>query len=228
VDGRASAIVNASIPALVALRRLPLDPSPSLRPDRDVVRRVLEEAGCEVDSVGQPWTRRGRRFIQIRLSTTDVSTFSRCGLLSWSTYALGPEGDEALRYVQRVGPPASPPGQDGARETPAAGEARWDGSEVVGFKLHLPSKILDHNVKRLEDGRNGTIERGNILSYEQRLADRRAGVPIEMSVLMGDRSILAQTLLLFGVAVLGAAVAIALVLWVTMRRARRAVSRPRA
>jgi hypothetical protein len=43
---------------------------------------------------------------------------------------------------------------------------------------------------------------------------------------MGDRSILAQTLLLFGVAVLGAGVAIALVLWVTMRRAKRAASRP--
>jgi hypothetical protein len=211
VDGHASVIVNASIPALVALRGMPLDPSPALRPDRNAVRTMLEGMGCEVDGVGQPWTRRGRRFIQMRISSTDVRTLSRCRLLSWSAYALDPQGETTLLYTQKVGPPT--PGAPGA--------VNWDGTEIVGFKLHLPSRVLDHNVKRLADGSNGEIERGNILSYEQRLTDRRAGVPVEMRVLMGAESILAQTLMIFAGAAAAALAAIAIVIWLTMRRARR-------
>ena len=91
---------------------------------------------------------------------------------------MEPEG-ETLRYDQRVGAPA---GRD-------PGAPEWDRSEIVAFKLHLPSRILDHNVKRL-DGTNGTIERGNILTWEQTLVDRLAGTPIDMDVTMEAESIL--------------------------------------
>src|SRR6476659_8640659 len=57
VDGRATVVVDASLPALVALRGLPIDWSPSSSIDRDGIRRVLESAGCQVDSVSRPWTR---------------------------------------------------------------------------------------------------------------------------------------------------------------------------
>ena len=72
----------------------------------------------------------------------------------------------------------------------------WDGSELVAFKLHLPSRIRLHNVKKL-DGANGDAERGNILTWEQTLADRRAGKPIDMDVRMDSTSILYTTLWLF-------------------------------
>ena len=215
VNGAASAIVNASIPALVALRRLPLDPSPSARPDREAVRRVLEAAGCEGVSVGQPWTRRGRRFIQMRLSTDDVRTLGRCALFSWSAYGLEAVEPDQLRFTQTVGAPLA--GDPGA--------VNWDGSEIVGFKLHLPSKVLFQNVKRLADGENGSLERGNILSYEQYLKDRRAGTPVSIEVAMGADSILVRTLSLFGIAVAAALSVVGLLIWLTVRRGKAAAAR---
>jgi hypothetical protein len=46
-------------------------------------------------------------------------------------------------------------------------------------------------------------------------------VPIDMRVIMGNQSILFRTLLLFAGAAAAAIAAIALVIWVTMRRARK-------
>ena len=97
----------------------------------------------------------------------------------------------------------------------------WDGRELVGFKLHLPSRIIFHNVKRLEDGSNGEPDRGNILTYEQRLNDRRAGQPLEMEVRMDAQSILYRTLWLFAGAFMAAAFVILTLVGWTMRRAKR-------
>jgi hypothetical protein len=210
IDGKATVVIDASIPALVALHRLPLDPSFRSSVDRDQVRRLYATAGCQDVRVGQPWVRRGRRFVQIRLAAPDVNQLAGCGPLSWSTYRLGREGDQ-LVYEQTVGAPSAGD----------PGKVNWDGSELVGFKLHLPSRILVHNVKRLEDGSNGQAERGNILTWEQRLTDRIAGQPVAMTVRMGAESILARTLTLF-VGALGAAVTlIVLLTWLSIRRARR-------
>jgi hypothetical protein len=208
-DGRATVVIDASIPALVALRKLPLDPTLRSSVDRDLVRRLYADAGCEDVRVGQPWIRRGRRFVQIRVATSDINQLHRCGPLSWSTYRLAREED-AVTYDQLVGPP----------EAGDVGTVNWDGTELVAFKLHLPSRILFHNVKRLEDGANGKTERGNILTWEQRLSDRRAGQAIEMSVQMHAQSILHRTLWLFGGAFAAALLMLSTLVWWTMRRAR--------
>jgi hypothetical protein len=99
----------------------------------------------------------------------------------------------------------------------------WDGSELVGFKLHLPSRIIFHNVKRLEDGANGEPDRGNILTYEQWLRDRRAGQPMLMEVRMDSQSILYRTLWLFAGAFAAAVLLILTMVWLTVRRARKRV-----
>lgn len=215
VDGSASLILSASIPALVALRGLPLDPSPDARVDRDAVLRMFEDAGCPVTSVGQPWRRDGRRFVQVQFETSDVRSLATCGPLSWSTYEFQrisrDDAEDQIRFAQMVGPSA---GGD-------PGNVNWTGSEIVGFRLHLPSRIDFHNVRRLEDGQPGTYERGNILSWEQRLPDRLAGKPVDIQVTMGAQSILFQTLALFAVA-FGAAVGLlGLAIWLTVRRGRR-------
>jgi hypothetical protein len=214
-DGAATVVVDASIAALVALRGAALDPSPSARLDRQQIRQQFEAAGCVVRNVGQPWRRKGRRFIQVRIDTTDVRTLSSCGLLGWSTYSFAPiEGDQ-VRYQQIIGAPAP-------RDP---GKVAWDGSELVAFKLHLPSRITYQNVKRL-DGTNGTVERGNILTWEQTLAARRAGTPIDLDVHMDATSILYTTLWLFAAA-FGAAVAVlALIVWWTIRRGRSPAKNP--
>jgi hypothetical protein len=94
----------------------------------------------------------------------------------------------------------------------------------VAFKVHVPSRIVYHNVKRLEDGANGRPGRGNILTWEQRLTDRLAGTPVEMEIRMEAESILYRTLWLFGGAFAGAVVLLLAMIWITVRRARARAS----
>ncbi len=209
VDGAATVVIDSSIPALVALRGVTLDPSTSARLDRQEIRAMFEAGGCTVENVGQPWRRKGRRFIQVRIDTADVRTLSKCSLLSWSSYALAPDA-QRLRYRQVV---AAPEFRD-------PGAVNWDGTELVAFKLHLPSRIHVHNVKLL-DGTNGTTERGNILTWEQTLVARRAGTPIDMDVTMDSTSILYTTLWLFAGAFVAAVIVLCLIVWWTVRRGRR-------
>ncbi len=211
VDGRATVVVDASLPALVALRGVAIDPSVDGPVDRDAIRRLYEGAGCRVDNVSRFWTRFGRRFVQVSVSADDVRQLPACGLLAWSSYALEPTQDGGLRYEQKVG--AAAKGEPGA--------VNWDGSELVAFKAHLPSRIRWQNVKRLDDGTNGTTERGNILTWEQRLTDRRAGQPILMQVDMESTSILHTTLWLFGGAFAAAVGVLVLAIWLTIRRGRK-------
>ena len=65
-------------------------------------------------------------------------------------------------------------------------------------------------------------ERGNILTWEQYLKDRRLGTPLVMEMTMERNSILYRTLLLFaGALVTALAVMGGLIAW-TMRRGKRA------
>jgi hypothetical protein len=210
VDGSATVVIDASIPSLVALHGLPLDPSLRALVDRDQVQRLFASSGCADVRVGQPWIRQGRRFVQIRVAATHVSELASCGPLSWSSYEFGPDG-ESLHYRQTVG--------DVTAGNP--GDVNWDGREVVAFKLHLPSRIIYHDVKRLEDGEPGAPERGNILTWEQRLSERRASTPVEMEVRMDSASILYRTLWLFGGALAGAVLVLASLIWLTVSRAKR-------
>jgi hypothetical protein len=213
VDGAATVVVDSSIAALVALRGVALDPAAPASTDRANLRSMFEAAGCHVDNVGQPWRRRGRRFVQVRISTSDVRTLSKCGLLSWSAYSLGPKGD-GLHYQQMIGAP----------QVRDPGKVNWDGSELVAFKLHAPSKVRSHNVRLLDLDQPGDLERGNILTWEQRLADRRAGKPVNIDVDMDATSILYTTLWLFGGAATAAVSVLALIVWLTIRRGRQRVA----
>ena len=218
VDGQATVSVDASLPALVALRGAAIDPSVDGKTDRDAIRRVYESGGCRVDDVSRFWQRNGRRFVQITLGAGDLQQLSTCSLLAWSAYSLVPLGVDGLKYQQTVGAPV-----------PASAElsaANWDGTELIAFKVHVPARIRFHNVKRL-DGTDGDISGGNILTWEQRLADRRAGKPVVMQVDMDATSILRTTLWIFAGTFAAAVVALVLLIWWTMRRGRRDAPRRR-
>jgi hypothetical protein len=103
-----------------------------------------------------------------------------------------------------VGPPS--------RHKPAGGS--WTGDELVAFRMHLPSEIQFHNAP------TGAVQRGNILEWEQPLADRLAGSPVEMRVRLGESSILANTLRLFGSTAAAALLTLAAVVWWISRRGR--------
>lgn len=213
-DGSATVILSASVASLVAMRGLQLDPSPNARITSDDVRRVFESAGCIVERAARPWRRSGRRFVQARIRIADVRKAVSCGVLAWSTYGFEVTPEE-IRYTQNVGAPS------GTVPATAPPGINWTGNELVAFKMHLPSRITYQNVKVLATGENGDTERGNILTWEQYLKDRLAGVPITMEVRTETESILFRTVSLFAGAFIAAVVVLIVVIWWTIRRGRQ-------
>jgi len=206
VDGSARMDLSASVAALVALRGLDLDPNPAADVDRSRVRALFEGPDVEVKSV-RVSRRNGRRFVHLRVDARDIRQLSRLAPFSWSTYRFGRRGD-VLEYRQVVG----------SASAKAVGDVGWNGSEVVAFRMNIPSVIAYHNAPSKE------IERGNILEWEQPLTDRLKGVPVAVEVNMEPESILYSTLLLFGVTIVLAAVTFGVVIWRVARHGRDEVA----
>jgi hypothetical protein len=202
LDGSATLNVNASVPALVALRGVDLNPSPRARFDREQIRRFYEGPGATVTALSSS-RRYGRRFVHVSIDVADVRALQRLAPFAWSTYRFGREGD-VYEFKQMVGSPAGK----------SVGDVGWDGTELVAFRMHLPSRITYHNAP------SRRTERGNILEWEQSLADRLRGSPINVDVQVETQSILARTLLLFATTAIAALATLALVIWWIARRGR--------
>jgi len=179
LDGSAVVYVNASVPALVALRGAPLPLDPGARLDRLDVRDFYQSPVTRVASVTTS-RREGRRYVHLRLEVDDIRRLHEAPAFAWSAYRFT-ERDGLFEFAQRMGAAA---GKD-------AGNAGWRGDELVAVRLHLPSRVEFH------DSPSRTIERGNIIAWEQRLADRRQGTPLEITARMETESILFRTLALF-------------------------------
>jgi hypothetical protein len=218
LDGSATLVVNASVPALMAFHGLPLNPDPRTRVDqlKRQIQDLYTSPGTKVGRI-TTWTRHGRRFAGIHLMVADIRSLPNARPFSWAAYDLHELGDRIVfkETLSRTGASTPPP------------DARWRGDEIVGFRLHLPARIRFHNSRDLQTGAARSTSRGNILMWEQRLADRLEGKPIAyaedktpdvMEVRMDRESILYRTLWLFGLAFLGALLAIGGLIWFTMRR----------
>ena len=200
LDGSAQLNVHASMASLVALRGADLPVDPRARVDREAVRALFAAPGVEVST--PTFSRRdGRRFVHVRVEVADVRQLQRAALLAWSTYRLERHGD-TFEYRQLVGSSAGK----------AVDGIQWTGHELVAFRMHLPSRVDDHNAP------SRRTERGNILEWEQPLADRLNGQPLQIEVRMEPETILYTTLLLFGATVAAAAAAFAMVIWWAARR----------
>ncbi len=202
LDGSATINVNASIASLAALRGFDLRVDARERVDREAVRRLFEGPGARVTSVSLG-RRRGRRFAHVAIDVDDVRTLSSLAPFAWSRYRFQSRGD-IVEFEQHVGKPA-------ARDV---GEVGWDGSEIVSFRMHIPSEIVFHNTMG--------VQRGNILEWDQPLAARLQGEAVNMQVNMEPQSILYSTLLLFGATVFAVAMTFALVIWLIARKGRAA------
>src|SRR5258705_7067788 len=202
LDGSATLNVNASVPALVALRGVDLNPSSRARFDREGIRSFFNGPGLTVTAVSSS-RREGRRFVHVSMDVTDVRSLQRVAPFDWSTYRVAREGD-LIAFKQLVGTAAGK----------QVGDVGWDGSELVAFRMHLPSKIAYHNAP------SHLTERGNVLDWEQTFADRMRGTPVDIDVQMETQSILARTLLLFGTTILAAFATLAGVIWWVARRGR--------
>jgi hypothetical protein len=208
LDGSATVYVNSSIPALNALRGTSFDPDPDARVDTAAVRAYYSTPATRVVRVTQS-RRSNRRFVHVRLDVEDVTRLGGVAPFAWSKYQFAHNGD-LFKYLQIVGAAA---GKD-------PGNAGWNGGEIVAFRLHLPSKIRYHNTKR-------NVGRGNILVWEQPLAERLRSVPIELDARMDRQSILYTTLWLFGATFVAVALAFGVVvLWVVRKGTTRPICPP--
>jgi hypothetical protein len=201
LNGQATMIVNASIPALIALRGFELDASPNALVDREQIRALYDSPVTHA-RIGSVWRRHGRRYVQIRMDVDDIRRLSEARPFNWSTYQFAPDtqtdGEIFYHFTQTM--------RDVAGTAPPS--VNWDGSELVAVRLHLPSRIKWNNAPH-------GVERGNILSWEQSLRERLQGKPIQIDVRMQAQSILYRTLTVFGLA-LAAALAVmgGVVAWV--------------
>jgi hypothetical protein len=199
LDGTATVYVNGSLAALNALRGTSFDASPSARFDAAAVRTYFTTPQTRVARVSSS-RRSNRRFAHVRLDVADIRRLGDAAPFAWSAYQFQ-QRDDLFVYLQRVGAAAGKnPGATG-----------WTGRELVAFRLHLPSKIRFHNTRGVES-------RGNIVAWEQPLASRLRGEPLEIEARMDTRSILYTTLWLFGVTFIIVAVAFGGVIWWVMRR----------
>jgi hypothetical protein len=201
LDGSATLNLNASVPALVALRGVDLPTDARARLDRDQIRALFARPGADVTlSVSR---RDRRRFVHVSVQVEDVHQLAELQPFAWSTYEFNRDNDRA-DFQQVVGPAS---GRD-------VGSVGWDGTEVIAFRMHVPSEVLFENS-------TADVRRGNILEWEQPLASRLRGEPLQLRVQMAPESILYNTLLLFGATVIAAAAAFAIAVWWIMRRGRR-------
>jgi hypothetical protein len=199
LDGSAVVDINASIPALVALRGASLSVDPEARFDRLAFRRLYEGPGVSVRDVSA-FRRHGRRFAHVRIDVSDIAELPRVVPLSWSRYRLERLNGE-FRFVHEVGPSARLD----------VGDVGWTGNELIAFRVHPPSRITFHNSPV-------GVERGNILVWEQTLRDRLSGAPLRMEARVQSESILYRTLWLFGATFISAMLALAAIIWWVSRR----------
>ena len=214
LDGSADLIVNASLPALEALRGLKLDER-SAATLRNLVRDAYQSPVTQVTRVSRPWRRFGRRYVQIRLHVADVRKLNQAPPFAWSIYELSPHKDGFV-FKQTVGPSALRPG--------TLQNVGWNGKELVAIRIHLPSPITWHNARDLETNEASDIQRGNILVWEQPLTDRLDGQPIAAEIRMEAESILHRTLWMFAGAFAAAVSLIGLLVWLTMRKGAKEIA----
>jgi len=208
LDGSATVYVNASVPALVALRGVALPLDPRARLDRTVVRDLYESAVSHVASVTTS-RREGRRYVHLRLTVPDVRRLGEAPPFAWSKYQYH-EQEGQYEFTQTMG----------AAANQSVGNVGWEGSELIAVRLHLPSKVTFH------DSPSKKVERGNIVVWEQNLAERQKGAPLAITARMETQSILFRTLALFGA--MGVLVVITFIaaIWYVKSRAPQAPKAP--
>ncbi|MFM8536174.1 MAG: hypothetical protein ACKOEC_21770 [Acidimicrobiia bacterium] len=179
LDGSATVYVNASVPALVALRGVSLPLDPAARLDRIAVRDLYQTPVTQVESVTTS-RREGRRYVHLRLDVPDVRKLGEAPPFAWSSYRYV-EGDASFEFGQKMNDAAG-------KEVGSAGR---EGDELVAVRMHLPSVITFHNAP------SRTTERGNIVTWEQPLAERLKSTPLDIQATLEKDSILFRTLALF-------------------------------
>ena len=207
LDGTATIYVNGSLPALVALRGADFDVSPAARFDKDRIAAFFASPGVRVVRVTSS-RRQGRRFAHVRLEVDDIRKLPQARAFSLGHDPVRPDGRRCTASARTWA----------RRRTRPSATSAGTGTELVGFRLHLPSKIAYHNA-----GPDNLL-RGNILAWEQTLSERLAGQPLEMEARMEPTTILYHTLWLFLGSMSAAFAVLALIIWWVVKKGKDRVA----
>ncbi len=201
VDGSGSVTVTGRPSLWVVFKELGRAEDPDGTATREAARTLFERSGLRVRRVTLT-KRAGRPYLYVSADFTDVNRLSGSAAFPDLSIGLRPENDSIVLEGSWRRPPTSP----------ASGER--DGLMAVRF--HLPSKVYTHKNAALG------VERGNIASWRQEVAQGLDGRPLDFGVTMDRRSILGSTLTLFVTAIALAVALVAAGLWLAVRRGRQA------
>jgi hypothetical protein len=154
-------------------------------------------------------TRAGRAYLFAAADFADVNALPRTAAFPDLDLRLAREG----RQLRLAGEWRVP------RDARAVADA--DRAGLMAVRFHLPAKVYEH--KNAFDG----VERGNIVSWRQTVAQGLGGRPLEFGARMDQRSILRATITLFLQSIAAGGVLIALLLYLVYRRGKRLLAADR-
>jgi hypothetical protein len=168
---------------------------------RAAARELFERSGLRVRRVTVTH-RKGRPYLFVSADFEDVNALPGTPAFPDLEIALRSTGDR-LRLEGRWSRPAGSPGPP------------VDGMGLMAVRFHLPSKVYGH------DNAAFGVERGNIVSWRQDVAQGLAGRALAFGATLDSRSILWSTVGLFAAAIVIGVVLIAGALFLVFRRGRR-------
>ncbi len=202
VDGSGTVYVTGRPALWAAFKGVGTAEDPENTISLEEVRRLFERSGLRVRKVIRV-RRAGQTYIFASADFQDVNALSASAAFPDLDLRLTREGEQ-LRLAGAWKPP-------GAMR--AAGPDERVG--LMAVRLHLPSKVREH--KNAFAG----VERGNIVTWRQDVAQAFQGRRLEFGALMDRRSILLATVTLFLGSIIAAVATIGLVLYLIYRRGRR-------
>ena len=207
-DGSGTVYV-AGRPALwAAFKGVGTTEDPEKTISREELRRLFERSGLRVRRVLRN-RRAGKTYLFVAATFKDVNALAGSPAFPDLAIHLGRDGED-LRL-------------EGAWRR-SADTREIDASERQGLmavRFHLPSRVHEH--KNAAEG----VERGNILSWRQDVAQGFEGQPLVFGARMGRKSILSATVTLFLSSILAAAAFVTLLLYIAYRHGKRRLAQER-
>jgi hypothetical protein len=181
-------------------------PGPDAVATPDGARALFERSGLRVRRVTLTH-RGGHPYLFVSADFRDVNALAGTPAFPDLVLGLRAEGGRLQLDGRWARPPA-------ARD--AGGHDR---EGLMAVRLHLPSKVYAH--RNAADG----VERGNIVSWRQDVAQALDGRPLDVGAEMDERSILLSTVFLFATAIAVALAILGAVFYALLRRGRRELAR---
>ncbi len=200
VDGSGSVSVTGTPKLWVAFKGLGRADDPEGTATREAARALFERSGLRVRRVTLT-QREGRPYLSVSADFGDVNRLSGSAAFPDIHIGMRPEKERLVL--------------EGSWRKPSSSPAPSERDGLMAVRFHLPSKVYAHQNAVLG------VERGNIASWRQEVAQALEGRPLDFGATMDQRSILGSTVALFATAIALALGILTTVVWMVVRRGRR-------